>query len=75
MSDTSTAVNQEREFKCDINGKEITLPDPNPEFTPEEVMQYYSSTYPELTTATIDAPKVEGAKVTHKVKTTVGTKG
>jgi PRTRC genetic system protein C len=65
----------EREFKFEKDGKPVTLPDPNPDYSIEEVMQYYSTTYPELTTAKFDEPKVEGSKVIHKVRTTVGTKG
>jgi PRTRC genetic system protein C len=64
-----------REFRFKKNGTDVTLPDPNPEFTVEEVMQFYSGQYPELTTATLDAPKVEGKSAVYSVKTTVGTKG
>jgi len=64
-----------REFKFKKDGNTVTLPDPNPDFTVEEVMQFYSGQYPELTTATLDAPKVEGSKAVYSVSTTVGTKG
>lgn len=64
-----------REFKFKKDGTEVTLPDPNPDFTQEEVMQFYSGQYPELTTATMDAGKVDGNKLVYSVKTTVGTKG
>ena len=63
-----------REFKFSKGGTPVTLPDPNPEFSIEEVLQFYSGQYPELTTATFDSPKVDGNKAVYSVKTTVGTK-
>ena len=35
----------------------VTLPDPNPDFTPEQVREMYVPTYPELATAAIDGPR------------------
>ena len=64
-----------REFKFKKGSTDITLPDPNPEFSVEEVMQFYGGQYPELTTATLDGPKTEGDTAVYSVKTTVGTKG
>ena len=40
-----------------------------------EVLQFYGNQYPELTTATMEGPKVEGNTAVYSVKTTVGTKG
>lgn len=67
--------NLKREFTFKKDGTLVTLPDPNPEFSVNEVMQFYSGQYPELTTATFDNPKVEGNKAVYSVRTTVGTKG
>lgn len=64
-----------REFKFKKDGTNITLPDPNPEFTAQEVMNFYGGQYPELTTASLDGPKIEGRTAVYTVKTTVGTKG
>lgn len=64
-----------REFTFKKDGTTVTLPDPNPDFTQEEVLQFYSGQYPELTTATMDNGKVDGNKFVYSVKTTVGTKG
>ena len=64
-----------REFKFKKDGTTVTLPDPNPEFSTDEVLRFYSGQYPELTTATLDGPKVEGKTAVYAVKTTVGTKG
>lgn len=64
-----------RTFSFKKDGTQVNLPDPNPEFSVSEVMQFYSSQYPELTTATLDGPKVEGNSAVYSVRTTVGTKG
>lgn len=68
-------TNLKREFRFKKDNTDVTLPDPNPEFTTNEVLQFYSGQYPELTTATMDGPKVDGEKAVYSVKTTVGTKG
>lgn len=68
-------TNLEREFKFKKDGTLVTLPDPNPEFSVNEVLQFYAPQYPELTTASIDGPKAEGKKSVYTAKTTVGTKG
>ena len=36
------------------------LEDPDKNMTPDEVMQFYSATYPELTTSNVHGPKVDG---------------
>lgn len=64
-----------REFKFKKDGTNVSLPDPNPSFNVEEVLQFYSGQYPELTTATLSGPKTEGDKAVYSVQTTVGTKG
>lgn len=64
-----------REFQFKKDGDLVKLPDPNPQFTVDEVLQFYGNQYPELTTATLEGPKVEGSKAVYKVQTTVGTKG
>lgn len=51
------------------------LEDPNKNMSPEEVMQFYSGTYAELTTSNVHGPKIEGDKAVYEFKTTIGTKG
>lgn len=51
------------------------LEDPNKNMSPDEVMQFYSATYPELTTSNVHGPKMDGDKAVYEFKTTVGTKG
>ena len=52
-----------------------TLADPNPEMSPEEVMNFYSNQYPELTTSNVHGPEIDGDNAVYTFKTTVGTKG
>ena len=61
----------QRKFK--FNGK--TLKDPDTSMSPEEVMQFYTGTYPELTTSNVHGPKIEDGYSVYEFKTTVGTKG
>jgi PRTRC genetic system protein C len=60
-----------RVFKYDGN----QLSDPNKNFSPDEVMNFYSNTYPELTTSTVHGPEIDDEKAVYEFKTTVGTKG
>jgi len=69
-------VNQlKRVFKFEKNGTDVTLPDPNPDFTVEEVVRFYAPQYPELTTAAIEGPKTDGDTAVYTLNETVGTKG
>lgn len=52
-----------------------TLSDPNPDMSPEEVMNFYSNQYPELTTSNVHGPVINGNEAVYEFKTTVGTKG
>lgn len=51
------------------------LQDPDPNMLPEDVLNFYSGTYPELTTSNVHGPVVEDDKAVYEFKTTVGTKG
>ena len=57
------------------NNNEIRLTDPGNDFSPEAVLNFYSGTYPVLTTARIDGPDVRGDEVVYKFISTIGTKG
>jgi len=63
-----------RQFTFNKNGTKVTLEDPNPDFSVQEVLNFYSGQYPELTTASVDEPVVTGNTTTYKARTTVGTK-
>jgi PRTRC genetic system protein C len=64
-----------REFKFKKDGKDVTLADPNPEMTVEDVCKFYASTYPELTNAMVEGPKVEGDKANYTLSTKAGKLG
>jgi PRTRC genetic system protein C len=60
-----------REFT--YNG--MTLVDPGPTFSPEEVRDLYCAQYPELTTAAIDGPEHSGDVMRFKFVRAAGAKG
>lgn len=64
-----------RSFVIERNGQKTILPDPDPSMTPDQVMSFYSNTYPELCTSNVSGPKYEGDQMVYTFKTTVGTKG
>ncbi|MDR3142545.1 MAG: PRTRC system protein C [Tannerellaceae bacterium] len=53
----------------------LELSDPDTSLSPDEVMSFYANTYPELTTSTIQGPKMEEGRAAYEFKTTVGVKG
>lgn len=53
----------------------ITLPDPHPDMSVQEVLNHYKGTYPEISTATVDGPKLEENKAVYSIKTVIGTHG
>lgn len=64
----------QRIFKFKKDSKELVLSDPNNELSVNEVMDFYSMTYPELTTATVHGPEWEEDKAVYRFKTTIGVK-
>lgn len=57
------------------NGKDINLPDPHPDMTLTEVVNYYKGKYPEISTANIDGPKIEVDKAIFSFNTVIGDHG
>lgn len=54
----------------------LTLPDPDPTVSPEQVMALYAPNYPALAAATVEGPEIEGSRATYTfVKAPVKTKG
>jgi len=53
----------------------LTLQDPGPDFTPEEVRDIYSPQYPELATAAISGPDYSGNIAQYQFLRAVGSKG
>jgi len=54
---------------------ELSLPDPDPSLTPDEVRSFYGTHYPTLTTATVSGPEMRDGKEVYTFKRSVGTKG
>lgn len=51
------------------------LPDPNPDFTIEQVRDMYVNTYPELATAATEGPEATSRGLEYKFVRAVGAKG
>ena len=51
------------------------LADPSRDMKVNEVLDFYSGTYPELTTASVVGPEIKDDKVIYKFQSNVGTKG
>lgn len=64
-----------RVFKLKKNGEMLKLDDPDAGMAVNDVMDFYSATYPELTTATVHGPLMEDDCAVYEFKTTIGTKG
>lgn len=69
------ATQLERVFIMKENGNEIRLTDPEPKWSVEAVMNFYTNTYPILTTAKISAPQIKDDTVQYRFESIMGTKG
>ena len=65
------AVELKRVFKH----KDVVLDDPNPSISKDDVLDFYSNQYPELTNAHVTGPTVINDKLQYEFTTSVGTKG
>ena len=65
----------QRVFLFRHEGTELELSDPHTAFTPQNVMNFYSATYPVLTTAKIEGPEINNDRVEYHFVTNIGTKG
>ena len=54
---------------------QIELDDPNPSWNPNQVMVFYSNTYPELNNSHVEGPEIKDQTSVYMFKTSVGTKG
>ena len=64
-----------RVFKLKKGNSTLVLEDPDSRMSLTEVTDFYSMTYPELTTATVHGPEFEEDRAVYHFKTTIGTKG
>ena len=53
----------------------VTLPDPNPRLTIEDVRAFYATQYPDIVTAAINGPEVVGDRLVYRLSKAIGTKG
>jgi len=53
----------------------IELKDPHPSMSVQEVINHYSSEHPELITASVEGPKMEGETAAYTFTSVLGTKG
>ena len=64
-----------RVFLHTEKGQQIVLTDPGRNFSPEAVLNFYSGTYPILTTAKVNGPEIKKDQVQYTFVSTIGTKG
>lgn len=69
------ATQLERIFLFEDKGQEIRLTDPEPKWSVQAVLNFYSNTYPILTTAKISAPAIREDTVQYRFESVMGTKG
>ena len=69
------ATQLERVFLLNDKGQEIKLTDPEPKWSVQTVLNFYSNTYPILTTAKIAAPVIKDDTVQYRFESAIGTKG
>ncbi|WP_343559578.1 PRTRC system protein C [Sphingobacterium sp.] len=65
----------ERIFEYKEKDINLHLTDPNPDWNPEEVMNFYAHNYPMLTTAKICGPQIKDDQLVYKMESVLGTKG
>lgn len=64
-----------RVFVIKEKEQEIRLDDPEPKWSVQAVLNFYSNNYPVLTTAKISRPKIMDDTVLYRFETVIGTKG
>lgn len=65
----------DRIFKCTIDGQNLELSDPNPQWSTEAVKNFYSNAYPILVAARVDGPRINNDTIEYTFSTSLGTKG
>ncbi|SFP80241.1 PRTRC system protein C [Parafilimonas terrae] len=69
------ATQLERVFLFQDKGQEIRLTDPEPKWSVQAVLNFYSNTYPILATAKVSAPVIREDTVQYRFESVMGTKG
>jgi len=68
-----TAISQGLVRRFKVGG--VTLDDPMPGGSLEEVRQHLSAAFPDVTTADIEGPELAGGKLLYEFRRAYGTKG
>jgi len=63
------------ELKRVFKHKDVVLEDPNESISKDDVLDFYSNQYPELTNAHVTGPTVVNDALQYEFTTSVGTKG
>jgi PRTRC genetic system protein C len=66
---------QTAELKRVFKYNSLSLQDPGPQYTPIQVRDLYSATYPEINTAAIEGPEEKSGELVYTFRRAVGTKG
>jgi len=53
----------------------VSLPDPGPQYTLEQVRDLFAATYPEIVNAAIEGPEEKNGELVYTFRRAVGTKG
>lgn len=61
----------ERKFKYNS----VTLPDPNPSLSPDQIREFYATQFPELNNAVVEGPITKGRVATWTFTRAAGAKG
>ncbi len=64
-----------RVFLMKEQGQERRLTDPGIDLCPDAVLNFYSNTFPILTTAKITGPEIQNDEIIYRFESTMGTKG
>lgn len=64
-----------RVFVLKEKEQEIRLDDPEPKWSVQAVLNFYSNNYPALTTAKISPPTIADDTILYRFETVIGTKG
>ena len=64
-------ISIERKFKYNS----VTLPDPNPDLSPDQIREFYATQYPELNNAVVEGPDTKDRVATWTFTRAAGAKG
>ena len=64
-----------RKFVVERNGKKITVKDPNPNMTLDEVRKFLAITYPDILNCAIGTPEIKNEVLIYNFKSAVAVKG